>query len=550
MSLPQTSPSTVYNPIQSVTPNTKQYPPRFHDSPIDQSGHPSQVSCKMPDMLFFYLDQNGAQCRNSQVIEVEKTSSQDRSLVHTMNVNTAVVHNPSTSYNLAVGPNPMSIRPTPSSPENNPNQFNAGNTAQDQRHFYDLPIGQIENISQVLSCRMSDALFFYLKQSCPAYQNTEVIELGRTSGQGVVLCIEADANETVIYNISTLYDPASTFHCMLQAEQYHPKTERIAEGLKNPMALILEVTSYFLIALVFNIILPGDYFPAWPSHIGSVFGLRRIGRRKAVLVAISYKGQKGEDGKSFFLPAPLNELRNVEKFLMEHHGFAAEDIVILSDDPVKKHILPTCVNILQQFGKLVAGAAPGDFFFFWYCGHGGQVDNTNGTESDNRDEFLYAVDWSFDKNIPLGSWRRYKNCILDDELRKILVSPLPVGARFVALIDCCNSGTMLDLTFTLSLKGMTTEPQPDDDKWASEGHAISISASGDGQQAWQHKGEKRSLLTKVFIETLSGNPTQTFRELLENLNTLILEELYGSECEQNPQIGFNYLPNQSEVFSI
>ncbi|KAF8520792.1 caspase domain-containing protein [Hysterangium stoloniferum] len=556
-SVPQTSPSTVYNPIQSVMPNTDQYPPRFHDSSVDQFGHPSQISCKMPDMLF---------------VEVEKTSCQDLSLVHTMDVNTAVVHNPSTSYNLAVGPNAMSIRPIPSSPENNPNQFNAGNTAQDQRHFYDLPIGQMENISQVLSCRMSDALFFDLNQSCPASRNTHVIKLGRTSEQSVALCIAADANETVIPSISTLYDPAPTFHGVLQAaERYHPKTERIAESLKNRMALIIEVISYFLIALVFNIILPGDYFPAWPSHIGSVFGLRRIprvGRRKAVLVAISYEDQKDEDGESFFLPAPLNELPKMREFLMECWGFAAEDIAILSDDPAMEHIRPTCENILEQLRKLRAGVAPGDLLFFWYNGHGGQVKNENNTESDGFDECipisydlnwsrdsreLYldipAVNWSYNKNEPRGFRRRYKNIILDDELREILVSPLPAGAHLVALFDSCNSGTMLDLRFKLSLKGISEEPQKHGHKSSSEGHAISISASFDGQKAWQHSITKRSVLTKAFPRTLSETPNQTFLGLLLNLDTLISKDLKGAH-KQDPQMGFNYRPNQSDLFWI
>ncbi|KAF8520790.1 caspase domain-containing protein [Hysterangium stoloniferum] len=550
MPVPQTSPSTVYKPIQSVISNTNQYPPRFHDSPVDQFGHPSQVSCKMLDMPFSYLDQNGSQCRNSRVIEVEKTSCQDLSLVHKMDVvnNTEVVRNPSTLYNLAVVPNSMSIRPTPSSPEYNPNQLDAGNTAQVQRQFYDSPIGKIRNLSQVMSCRMSDALFFYWMQNCPPYRHSQVIKLGKTSGQSIRLGIEANANEAMIRSISRLYNPLPNFRCVLQAaERCHPKTKRIAEGLKNRVALILGVTSCFLIALVFYNILPGDYFFTWPSHIGIIFGLSptpRVVRRKAVLVAISYNGQLGEP-----LPAPLNELPKVEKFLMERYNVAAEDIVILSDDPSKKHIRPTRENILEQLTKLVAGAAPGDLLFFWYNGHGGQVDNKNGTESDKRDEFIRPVDVSEDKTKPSLSRDRYKNIILDDELRDILVSHLPTSVHLVALIDSCHSGTMLDLRFTLSVDGMREELQTHSHKWPSEGHAMSISASFDGQQAWQQKDARRSLLTKAFLQTLSENPSQTIRELLMNLDTLISKDLKGAH-KQDPQMGFNYPPNDSDVFSI
>ncbi|KAF8520784.1 caspase domain-containing protein [Hysterangium stoloniferum] len=290
-------------------------------------------------------------------------------------------------------------------------------------------------------------------------------------------------------------------------------------------------------------------------------------RRKAVLVAISYEGQQGEDGNSFFLPAPLDELPRMVKFLVERRDFAAEDIVILSDNSAMEHIRPTCENILGQLKALMAGAASGDHFFFWYNGHGGQVANENGTESDNRDEFIYPVDWSHDETKPSLSRDRYKNIILDDTLREILVSHLPAGARLVvgsfilfyrhfflkvihkALIDSCNSGTMLDLHVILSLTGKNEEPQPHGHKCSLEGDAMSISASFDGQQAWQKEDAKRSLLTKAFLQTLNENPTQTFQGLLQNLNTLISNDLNGAH-EQNPQMGFNYNVNQCDLFLI
>ncbi|KAF8520789.1 hypothetical protein BU17DRAFT_65248 [Hysterangium stoloniferum] len=45
-------------------------------------------------------------------------------------------------------------------------------------------------------------------------------------------------------------------------------------------------------------------------------GPLKISQRKAVLVAISYEGQQGEDGQKFSLPALLHELRRKRKFLI------------------------------------------------------------------------------------------------------------------------------------------------------------------------------------------------------------------------------------------
>lgn len=46
----------------------------------------------------------------------------------------------------------------------------------------------------------------------------------------------------------------------------------------------------------------------------------------------------------------------------------------------------------------------------------------------------------------------------DDELHKILVSPLPVGCRLTAIFDSCHSGTALDLPYVYATSGKIKEP--------------------------------------------------------------------------------------------
>src|SRR3989338_3231687 len=41
--------------------------------------------------------------------------------------------------------------------------------------------------------------------------------------------------------------------------------------------------------------------------------------------------------------------------------------------------------------------------------------------------------------------------ITDDEMFSIMIQPLPPGARFTAVMDCCHSGTGLDLPFSFAL---------------------------------------------------------------------------------------------------
>jgi hypothetical protein len=43
----------------------------------------------------------------------------------------------------------------------------------------------------------------------------------------------------------------------------------------------------------------------------------------------------------------------------------------------------------------------------------------------------------------------YQECgmITDDELFKLLIAPLPAGVELTVIMDCCHSGSILDLPF-------------------------------------------------------------------------------------------------------
>lgn len=82
------------------------------------------------------------------------------------------------------------------------------------------------------------------------------------------------------------------------------------------------------------------------------------GKRKALLIGINYKGQSGE------LRGCINDVHNVQKFLMEHHNYKAEDMVVLTDDSRNPRQLPTRANMIQAMQWLVHGAQPNDALFF------------------------------------------------------------------------------------------------------------------------------------------------------------------------------------------
>jgi metacaspase-1 len=67
----------------------------------------------------------------------------------------------------------------------------------------------------------------------------------------------------------------------------------------------------------------------------------------------------------------------------------------------------------------------GDLFFLTYSGHGGQVPDVSGDESDKQDE----------------TWCLYDGQLIDDELYYEL-SLFAAGVRILVLSDSCHSGTV------------------------------------------------------------------------------------------------------------
>lgn len=164
------------------------------------------------------------------------------------------------------------------------------------------------------------------------------------------------------------------------------------------------------------------------------------GRRRALLIGINYFGQTGE------LRGCINDVKNLSKFLMENHGYRREDMVTLTDDQPDPVMHPTKANIIRAMQWLVNGAQPNDALFLHYSGHGGQTEDLDGDEEDGNDEVIYPVD------------HKQAGHIVDDQIHELVVRPLQAGVRLTAIFDSCHSGSVLDLPYLYSTKGVLKEP--------------------------------------------------------------------------------------------
>lgn len=154
------------------------------------------------------------------------------------------------------------------------------------------------------------------------------------------------------------------------------------------------------------------------------------GAKRAILIGINYVGQKGQ------LSGCHNDVANIKKHLIEKEGFLEKDMLILMDDG--RHHQPTRKNIMDAFARITQYSKAGDTVFVHYSGHGGRVVDRDGDEDDGYDETLIPVDF------------KSAGQIVDDEVFIHLVKKMPKDVHVTVLMDCCHSGTALDLPYNVN----------------------------------------------------------------------------------------------------
>ncbi|WP_410872961.1 caspase family protein [Nocardia sp. A7] len=85
----------------------------------------------------------------------------------------------------------------------------------------------------------------------------------------------------------------------------------------------------------------------------------------------------------------------------------------------------TIKNVYAEIEKATMDLKSGDYYFLTYSGHGGQVPDKTGEESDKLDE----------------TWMLYDRQLVDDQIYGIL-SKFAVGVRVLVLSDSCHSGSV------------------------------------------------------------------------------------------------------------
>jgi hypothetical protein len=160
------------------------------------------------------------------------------------------------------------------------------------------------------------------------------------------------------------------------------------------------------------------------------------GTKRAVLVGINYIGHS-----QGVLSGCHNDVKNMVDYIKDVHGFEEQNITVIMDDG--EHPEPTKANIVAAYKKLIEESQPGDCLFCHYSGHGAKIkDDEQGEEKDGYDEVLVPVDYE------------QAGMIRDDDLFDILIRPMQEGVSLFCLMDCCHSGTVMDLPYIFKADGI------------------------------------------------------------------------------------------------
>jgi len=221
-----------------------------------------------------------------------------------------------------------------------------------------------------------------------------------------------------------------------------------------------------------------------------------VATRYALLtIGINYKGQAGELGGC------VNDSQHLLRYFRARLGPQLRLVRQMVDTvPKSSPTYPSKANLEKALLDLVAMCRRGKVrdVIVHYSGHGAQQRDAGADEADGLDEVLVPAD-----HAQAGT-------ITDDWLRSKVTEALPAHASAFFLMDCCHSGTILDLKHRLEpassggglrrTDNLTQGQQP-------KAHVVSLSGCRDAQysaDAWDAKYKASGAMTVSFLRVMQG----------------------------------------------
>ena len=268
--------------------------------------------------------------------------------------------------------------------------------------------------------------------------------------------------------------------------------------------------------------------------------------KRAFLVGINYRGSECE------LNGCINDVDNFKKVLINVYKYNPANILILTDDTLHK---PTKVNILAGWRWLFSSLPAKDFegdaeyeysvstptaYYFHYSGHGCYVKDRDGDEKDGFDEVLCPIDC--DDN----------GFIIDDDIRKLLADKVDEKSRLVCTMDCCHSGTSIDLQYNAKVNHRNRVSLEVDDSYeATTGDVIMISGCKDEQTSADVSLTSDQAVGALSYSLLAVLEKWNYKIKFDNLIIQILDHIKCNNLsDQIPCLSFGKWTNIKNEYQI
>lgn len=242
------------------------------------------------------------------------------------------------------------------------------------------------------------------------------------------------------------------------------------------------------------------------------------GLKKALLVGINYQKDATDTND---LNGCVNDVNHLLTYITDNCHFVDKDITLLcsSEDTTKE-------KIKNELRDLVyfSHQNPTSELWFSYSGHGAGMFSMN--EEDNQCEVLCPSDYNTN------------GFIYDTWLREYFVNRLHPTTKLFILMDCCHSGTNVNLPYQL-IDDKETEINTKNN--ALLANVIKISGCQDAQtsmESYQYDiQEYRGALTSSFIQNATEIKGPIFNILCGNLR----KDLREKGFKQIPMLSFSQL---------
>jgi hypothetical protein len=183
-------------------------------------------------------------------------------------------------------------------------------------------------------------------------------------------------------------------------------------------------------------------------------------------------------------------------------------VVKLYDENANKKV---CISAIE---KLIKKCQPGDYFIFYFAGHGANLVDIDGDEGPGGFDDALCLPTAEGKLSCKDANGHNPDWLSDDELAVVLNTSMRKGVNVLLLCDCCHSGTIADFKSA---------------SW-SDYRGVSISACRDDQLAQESDVFGGGLMTCSMLKAI-----QDLRD--KGIEDYSCSQLFNMICEVHERDG-------------